>query len=279
MPRRKHPSLRKRCYRRRTRARRVGGDIDSVNKILALGKNNASHYDVLGISETATQEEIRKAYKRLALALHPDKNSGNETNAKAAFIELAKSYSTLNDPATRQMYDRNPSRNIDVDISQEMSEYTEGMAEYADMYSSMSSDPSQRTRAWQTEFYNKDTPGRAETQVEQQMRENREHKEYAEKFMRDLPERGAYTKPNHNDARIREEREREAVINRAADKEAEQEKVRQGELWKERKEKERLAKEPRKGWLWGGVSGGKSRKHRGSRRARPRKSAARKSRV
>jgi curved DNA-binding protein CbpA len=61
------------------------------------------YYGILGVSETATQAEIKKAYRRLALKHHPDKG-GNEEK----FKEIAEAYFTLSNPEKRSRYDKNP---------------------------------------------------------------------------------------------------------------------------------------------------------------------------
>lgn len=64
-------------------------------------------YEVLGVQSTATQEEIKKAYKALVLKYHPDKNQGSkEAEDKMKLINEA--YQTLSDPGKREKYD-NPS--------------------------------------------------------------------------------------------------------------------------------------------------------------------------
>ncbi len=62
-------------------------------------------YDVLGVSKTATQEEIKKAYRKLAVKYHPDTNPDNK-EAEEKFKELAAAYSVLSDESKRAQYDR-----------------------------------------------------------------------------------------------------------------------------------------------------------------------------
>ncbi|CAG8725482.1 12995_t:CDS:2, partial [Cetraspora pellucida] len=68
-----------------------------------------SSYEILGVSPGATQEEIKKAYKRLSLKYHPDKNRGNEEWARKKFIEVSEAYNVLSKPSStsrpRKNYD------------------------------------------------------------------------------------------------------------------------------------------------------------------------------
>lgn len=65
--------------------------------------NDTKLYDTLGVSKTATDSEIRKAYRKLALENHPDKNPGKNTEEK--FKEISKAYDVLKDPEKRKQYD------------------------------------------------------------------------------------------------------------------------------------------------------------------------------
>eukprot|EP00747_Dinoflagellata_sp_TGD_P186622 gnl/TRDRNA2_/TRDRNA2_43743_c1_seq1.p1 gnl/TRDRNA2_/TRDRNA2_43743_c1~~gnl/TRDRNA2_/TRDRNA2_43743_c1_seq1.p1 ORF type:complete len:370 (-),score=66.70 gnl/TRDRNA2_/TRDRNA2_43743_c1_seq1:142-1251(-) len=62
------------------------------------------YYKTLGVSKTASVDEVKKAYKKLALQTHPDKNPGNK-QAEEKFKEVAEAYATLGDPAKRRQYD------------------------------------------------------------------------------------------------------------------------------------------------------------------------------
>ncbi len=62
------------------------------------------YYEVLGVSRQATSEEIKKAYRQMALKYHPDRNPGDK-EAEEKFKEAAEAYSVLIDPEKRRMYD------------------------------------------------------------------------------------------------------------------------------------------------------------------------------
>jgi molecular chaperone DnaJ len=63
------------------------------------------YYEVLGVSQTATDQEIKSAYRKLAVKYHPDKNP-NDASAEDKFKEAAEAYSVLQDGEQRRRYDR-----------------------------------------------------------------------------------------------------------------------------------------------------------------------------
>ncbi|HEW92951.1 MAG TPA: molecular chaperone DnaJ [Thermotogaceae bacterium] len=64
------------------------------------------YYEILGVPRDATQEEIKKAYKKLAKKWHPDLNPQNRKEAEERFKEITEAYQVLSDPEKRAQYDR-----------------------------------------------------------------------------------------------------------------------------------------------------------------------------
>src|SRR5271170_7311069 len=63
------------------------------------------YYEVLGVSKEADDEVIKKAYRKLAMQYHPDRNVGDD-DAELKFKECAQAYEVLRDPEKRRRYDR-----------------------------------------------------------------------------------------------------------------------------------------------------------------------------
>ena len=65
----------------------------------------ADFYNVLGVERTASDDEIKKAYRKLAMTYHPDRNNGSK-EAEEKFKEITEAYDVLRDPQKRAAYDR-----------------------------------------------------------------------------------------------------------------------------------------------------------------------------
>jgi molecular chaperone DnaJ len=63
------------------------------------------YYEVLGVSKSATEKEIKKAYRKMAIEFHPDKNPDNK-EAEERFKEAAEAYDVLSNPEKKQKYDQ-----------------------------------------------------------------------------------------------------------------------------------------------------------------------------
>ncbi|XP_015758818.1 PREDICTED: dnaJ homolog subfamily B member 6-B-like [Acropora digitifera] len=66
----------------------------------------SDYYDVLGVPKNSSDQDIKKAYRKLALKWHPDKNPDNKQQAEENFKEISEAYDVLSDPEKRQVYDR-----------------------------------------------------------------------------------------------------------------------------------------------------------------------------
>lgn len=82
------------------------------------------YYNILGVTKTATQEEIKKAYRKLAVKYHPDKNSGDKT-AEEKFKEVGEAYEVLKDPEKRAKYDQ-----LGANWKQAQAESQQGSSDY-----------------------------------------------------------------------------------------------------------------------------------------------------
>lgn len=71
-----------------------------------MPQTKRDYYEVLGVSRQATTEEIKRAFRRLAVKHHPDRNRQNKEEARERFKEVSEAYEVLSDPQKRSAYDR-----------------------------------------------------------------------------------------------------------------------------------------------------------------------------
>ena len=73
----------------------------------------SDYYKILGVTKDSNQIQIRKAFRKLALQYHPDKNKNSE-ESKQKFMEIVKAYEILSDEKARERYDSNTVNNKDT---------------------------------------------------------------------------------------------------------------------------------------------------------------------
>jgi len=77
-----------------------------VSTYITFVQCEEDYYKILGIARNADEGQIKKAFKKLSLKYHPDKNKDNEEWAKKQFVKVATAYETLIDPEKKQIYDQ-----------------------------------------------------------------------------------------------------------------------------------------------------------------------------
>src|SRR5882672_11327836 len=70
-----------------------------------MANEKRDYYAILAVSRNSTEEDLKKAYRRLAIQFHPDRNPGNH-QAEGRFKEINEAYQVLSDPDKRAQYDR-----------------------------------------------------------------------------------------------------------------------------------------------------------------------------
>ena len=70
-----------------------------------MSSQKRDYYEVLGVSRTADDAELKKAYRRMAMEFHPDRRPGDK-EAEEKFKEAAEAYAVLSDAEKRSLYDR-----------------------------------------------------------------------------------------------------------------------------------------------------------------------------
>lgn len=91
-----------------------GGAGDEQNGVAM----NTDYYKILGVDKKAGNDDIKKAYRKLALKYHPDKNPGNK-EAEEKFKKISEAYAVLSDPEKRKQYDNFGSDSFSRQYSQE----------------------------------------------------------------------------------------------------------------------------------------------------------------
>lgn len=79
--------------------------LASFSSLTLARSSSGDYYDTLGLTRSASKDEVRRAYKRLSIKFHPDKNPGDD-KAHKRFIDIANAYEVLSDEKKRDIYDR-----------------------------------------------------------------------------------------------------------------------------------------------------------------------------
>lgn len=89
-----------------------------------MSSSGTCFYAILGVQKSATQDEVRKAYRKLAIKWHPDKNINNKDEATEMFKIINEAYATLGDTGKRQKYDQDMVLNNRDEYDQRYSSYS-----------------------------------------------------------------------------------------------------------------------------------------------------------
>ena len=111
---------------------------------------NKDYYELLGVNREANDDEIKKAYRKLAFQYHPDRNPDNK-DAEEKFKEISEAYQVLSDTNKRSMYDRYGHDGLrsggfgtggaDFDISEAMRVFMEGFGGFGDFFGGFGGSP------------------------------------------------------------------------------------------------------------------------------------------
>ena len=86
-------------------------------------KLTGTYYDFLGVERSATMEEIKAAFRKLSIVMHPDKNPGNTEKATTLFKQISEAYDCLKDASKRRIYDAQTTPSL-LSRSQQASPWT-----------------------------------------------------------------------------------------------------------------------------------------------------------
>ena len=81
-----------------------------------MAENKRDYYEVLGVSKDASTDEIKKAYRKMAMKYHPDRNPDN-AEAEAKFKEAGEAYEVLSDDEKRSRYDQYGHQGVDPNFN------------------------------------------------------------------------------------------------------------------------------------------------------------------
>jgi DnaJ family protein B protein 4 len=79
--------------------------------------NETNYYKILGIEKTASSDDIKKAYRKMAIKYHPDKNPDNKSQAEEQFKLASEAYQVLSDPEKKKIYDQYGKAGLDGGVS------------------------------------------------------------------------------------------------------------------------------------------------------------------
>lgn len=182
-----------------------------------------THYQVLGLAPGASEGEIKRAYRKMAVKLHPDKNP-NDSQAAAKFQELGAAYAVLSDPAQRAGYDRTVGAGASAGAAG-----TTALARARQAAQAAAQSFTSAAYAWSYTGYNGGT-----------LHHQYYHSRYEDEFIRQQRERQEWLKRQQ----AAEERERQqATQEQGRQEQAAQERERQEQAAQERERKQQAAEE------------------------------------
>merc|ERR1712216_890927 len=115
------------------------------------------YYEILGVARDATLEMIKKAYRRLALLWHPDKNPDNQEEAEEMFRKISEAYTALSDSDLKTRYDAHEDVHTETQQRAEGTRAEERKKFKVDPKSFSDADPETGTRSAQATWVDPDT--------------------------------------------------------------------------------------------------------------------------